>query len=112
MSRPMSDFDKFLEMVKTGIEGLAKEMLQQHWQDALKDGEAFLQARKEELELWTVQLARGDLSKKDFEDLVKGQFDLAEMELLKQLGLGQAKIDLFVTKVLELVITTAFKVFL
>jgi hypothetical protein len=108
----MSDFDKFWEMVKTGLESLAKKMLQQHWEAAFNDGKAFLEARKKELERWTMRLAARELSKNDFEDLVKGQFDLAEMELLKQLGLAKADVDRFVIEVLKLVIDTAFKVFL
>jgi hypothetical protein len=108
----MPDFDKFLKTVKIGVEGLAKEMLMGHWQEALNGSKAFLDASKQDLELWTVQLAAGQLSKDDFKDLVLGQMDLAELELLKQSGLAKIKIDLFVNKVLNLVIDTAFDVFL
>lgn len=108
----MSDFDKFWEIVKTGVEQVAKKTLQVHLQDAVQDGKSFLEKTKEDLKRWTYELAAGQLSQADFEDLVQGQRDLAEMESLKQAGLALAEIDRFVNGVISLVIDAAFKVFL
>jgi len=108
----MSDFDKFWDAVKTGVVQLAQSSLQDYWQTAVQDGTNFLEKRQEELQRWTVMLAAGELSRADFEDLVMGQADLAEMELLKQAGLAQVQVDRFVNGLLNLVIEAAVKVFL
>jgi predicted transcriptional regulator len=108
----MSDFDKFWDALKAGLVELAKTLGQQYLAAALQDGQNFLRAQQAELQRWTAELAAGQLSKEEFEDLVMGQKDLAEMVVLKQEGLAQVQVDRFVTGVLNLVITTAIKVFL
>ena len=108
----MSDFSRFLELLKDGLVALAKERLESLWKSAVQDGEAFLEKSKEDLKRWTARLAAGELSQEDFADLVKGQLDLAEMELLKQAGLTLAQIEHFRISLLNLVVDTAFKVFL
>lgn len=108
----MSDFDKFWEALKAGLLDLAKKLGQQYLAAALQDGQNFLSAQQAELQRWTIELATEKLSKEEFEDLVMGQKDLAEMVLLKQAGLAQVQIDRFVNGVLNLVINTAIKVFL
>ena len=108
----MSDFDKFWEALKAGLLDLAKKLGQQYLEAGLQDGQNFLNANQAELQRWTQELADGKLSEEEFKDLVKGQIDLAEMEFLKQQGLGKVMIDRFVNGVLTLIIDTAFKVFL
>ena len=51
-----------------------------------------------------------DLSNKDFEDLVLGRKDVAEMYALKKAGLTQVKMDLFKFRLADLIIDTAFTV--
>jgi hypothetical protein len=51
----------------------------------------------------------GELSKKDFEWLLKSKKDLAEMESLKQKGLAQARIDRLKTALLQSVIGSVAK---
>ena len=108
----MSDFDKFWEALKAGLEELTKSLGQQYLAAALQDGKNFLSAQQAELQRWTTELATGQLSKEVFVDLVMGQKDLAEMVVLKQEGLAQVQIDRFVKGVLNLVVSTAIKVFL
>ncbi len=108
----MSDFSEFLQLLKEGVIKLAKEELAGFWETAVKDGEAYLEKSKEDLKRWTARLAAGELSQDDFEDLVQGQIDLAEMELLKQTGLALAEIERFRVNLFNLVVDTAFKVFL
>jgi hypothetical protein len=108
----MSDFDKFWEALKAGLVDLAKNLGQQYWEGALQDGNNFLSAQQAHLQRWTAELAAGKLSKEEFEDLVMGQKDLAEMVILKQEGLAQVQIDRFINGVINLIINTAIKVFL
>lgn len=108
----MAKFDDFIDAVTAGIKDLAASTVKSMRDDALKDGKAFLEKTKEDLKRWTKLLASGGLSKEDFEWLVEGKKDLAEMELLKQRGLLQVKIDRFVNGVIDLVIEKAFDTFL
>jgi len=60
------------------------------------------------LKRWVEELARGDLDKDEFESLVKGQADVAEMRALKQAGLAAVQIDTFTNGVLDIIVSAAF----
>lgn len=108
----MSDFDTFLNTVKAGIPALARELGQQYLETALQDANDFLASQQEDLERRTAKLATGELTQDDFEYFVKAKAELAQMALLTQAGLAQVQIDRFVNGVINLIIDTAFKVFL
>jgi hypothetical protein len=75
---------------------------------AIADGKAFLNEARDDLERWVGELERKEIDKSDFESLVRGQKDLAEMQALKQAGLAQVSIDTFTNGVLDIVINAAF----
>jgi hypothetical protein len=106
----MSDFDDFIEESLKGIKGLFRTTLEDYRDEISSDTKAFLEKNKEDLKTWTEQLVAGDLSKKDFEDLVLGRKDVAEMYALKEAGLAQAKMDLFKCRLADLLIDTAFDI--
>lgn len=101
------NFDEFVEAAKQGIVEVAKTETRDFLQDTQADGEAFLESTKQDLLVWTQQLADGLLSKEEFEFLVKGQKDLAKMEALTRAGVGAAKIDAVRTGVINAVLTAA-----
>jgi len=108
----MADFNDFLESLKKGLEELIKKNWKEFKDAAEKDGKAFLDKTKEDLKRWTKLLAQGDLSQDDFEWLVAGKKDLAEMEALKQAGLALVRLERFQNALISLVIDTAFDIFL
>jgi len=108
----MPTFNDFLSTLKDNLMIFAKENLEEHKDDLLKDGNAFVRKAKKDLERWTEGLAAGALSKADFEFLLKGKKDLAEMEALKQLGLSRIRINKITDGILGVVIGSAFKTFL
>ncbi len=108
----MARFEQFLKALRDGLKALVADTIQDFSQAATKDGQAFLKKARADLERWTKALARGQLSKADFEWLVQGKKDLAEMEALKQAGLGLVRVDQFRSSLIDLVVGTAFKVFL
>ena len=79
---------------------------------AVKDGKAFLEKSKTDLERWTKMLAKGELTRDDFEWLVVGKKDLAELVALKQKGLAKVALDRFVNGLIDTIVSTAFKTFL
>jgi len=107
----MAGFDDFLKALKDGLKQLVTDTVQDFKQAATKDGEAFLANARTDLETWTKALAKGELSKEEFEWLLKGQKDLAEMVALKQAGLGLVRVDQFRSSLIDLVVGTAFKIF-
>jgi hypothetical protein len=108
----MPGFKEFLETIKTDLLNFATDNLAEYKDELLKDGNSFVKKAKKDLERWTAGLAAGMLSKKDFEFLIKGKKDLAEMEALKQLGLAKARIAKLRDGLIDIVIGSVFKTFL
>ena len=108
----MTRFAAYLKALKDGLTQLVANSVQDFRQAATKDGQAYFTKARADLERWTKALARGQLSQADFEWLVQGKGDLAEMEALKQAGLAFVRVDQFRSSLIDLVIGTAFKTFL
>ncbi|MGB5286993.1 MAG: hypothetical protein WBN42_00765 [Ignavibacteriaceae bacterium] len=108
----MPTFNDFLSTIKNDLLEFAKENLDEYKDELLKDGNEFVKKTKKDLERWTEGLVSGALSKKDFEFLLKGKKDLAEMEALKQLGLSKIRITKITNGIIDVVVGSAFKTFL
>jgi hypothetical protein len=108
----MPTFNDFLSTLKSDLLDFAKENVNEYKNELLKDGNAFIGKAKADLKRWTDGLVSGSLSQKDFEFLVKGKKDLAQMEALKQIGLSQIRINKIINGMLEIVIGSAVKTFL
>jgi hypothetical protein len=108
----MPKFNDFVMTVKNDLLDFAKENLDEYKDEILKDGNAFIDKAKNDLTRWTDGLAAGALSKTDFEFLLKGKKDLAEMEALKQLGLSKIRITKITNGIIDVVIGSAIKTFL
>lgn len=107
----MAKFDDFIDAIEGGAKELAKKTLKGFKEEAVTDTKAFLEASKDDLQRWTKLLANSDLSQDDFEWLVMGRKDVAELHALKQSGLALVRIDRFKNALLNLVIDTAFDMF-
>ena len=108
----MPTFNDFLTTIKNDLLEFAKENLEEYKDELLKDGNEFVKKTKKDLERWTEGLASGALSKADFEFLLKGKRDLAEMEALKQLGLSKIRVNKITNGVIDIVMGSAVKTFL
>lgn len=108
----MSNFDDFVEAVKEGAKELAQETFNDFREDAKADAQAFIDKFKEDLKRWTKLLAQGDLSEQDFSDLIQAKKALAEIHLLRQKGVALTKLERFRSGLVNLIIDTAFDVFL
>lgn len=108
----MPSFDDFFDELLDQLALLAQSRWKEFQQAALVDARTFANKARKDLEGWTRKLADGELSPADFEWLVIGKKDLAEMEALKQAGLAQVRIDRFRMSVVDTIIGTAFKIFL
>ena len=108
----MPDINDFLVSLKDELLGFAEDNLNEYKDELLKDGNDFAKKLKNDLERWGQGLISGALNQKDFEFLVKGKKDLAEMEALKQAGLGKIKINKLRDGVIGIVVNSALKTFL
>jgi hypothetical protein len=108
----MATFDEFLKTLETELVEFAEYSWKTYKTDAIKDGKDFLDKSKADLERWTKMLVSGELTSDDFEWLVVGKKDLAELVALKQAGLAKVALDRFVNGLIDTIVSTAFKVFL
>ena len=106
---PKFDFDSFFKELKNGIKEIAKTEAADFVKEATSDGKDFLNTIKADLKKWTRQLAEGKLSEDDFEFLVRGKKDLAEMEALKQAGLAAIRVDRIRVAVIDLILSASEK---
>lgn len=108
----MSTFNDFVATLKNDLLDFAKVNYEEYKDELLKDGTLFIEKAKSDIERWTEGLASGTLSKADFEFLLKGKKDLAQMEALKQLGLSKIRITKITNGIIDVVVGSAFKTFL
>jgi hypothetical protein len=102
------DFDRILDDVLGQSKQLGKTLFRQTAAQASDDARDFLQASRESLERAALLLADGKIDPDDFEDLVRGKRDLAQMRALKQAGLAKAAIDTFTSGVINIFIDAVF----
>jgi hypothetical protein len=108
----MPDVDAFLDALKDEITDLAETHLEELQEAAREDGEAFLNQTQDDLKRWGRLMAQGELSREEFESLVRGQKDLAEMEALKQAGLAAVRAEQFRDALLDRIVGTASRILL
>jgi hypothetical protein len=108
----MPSFSEFFDTLKNELTEFAEYSWKEYKSAAVKDGKQFIEKAKVDLERWTTLLAKGDLTKDDFEWLLASKKDLAELVLLKQKGLSKVALDRFTNGLIDTIVSTAFKVFL
>lgn len=108
----MSKFDDFVEAVLGGAKDLAKEVFDGLEDNAKADAKAFLDKAESDLKRWTKLLAVKEITERDFADLVQAKKALAEIHALTQAGVALARLERFRSGLIDLVIDTAFKVFI
>ena len=103
-----TDIGSIFKSVEDQSKALAEKLFKQYTHQALSDVRDFLEKSKDALRRWVEDLDRGDLDKDEFESLIKGQADVAEMRALKQAGLAVVQIDTFTNGVLDIIVNAAF----
>lgn len=102
------DIGSIFKSIEDQAKALAQKLFKQYTQQAVSDAKDFLEKTKEDLKRWIEELARGEMTKDEFESLVQGQADLAEMHALKQAGLAAVQIETFTNGLLDIVVNAAF----
>src|SRR3974377_634944 len=107
----MATFNDFWDELKKEIADFAEKNWNSVRDGAIADGNAFADKAKVDLQRWTELFALGKLTKDEFDWLVRSKKDLAELVALKQAGLAQVALDRFLNGLINVVVTSAFKIF-
>ena len=102
------DIGAILKNVEDQTKALAQKQIKEYTQQAVADVKDLLQKSKDDLRRWIEELAKGEIDKDEFQSLVQGQIDVAEMRALKQAGLAEVQIESFVNGVIDIVVDAAF----
>jgi hypothetical protein len=105
----MINFQIFLQNLRDDLKSSAPELGVDLMDALIEDGLDFVHKTREDIEKWSHQLAKGELSKDEFEWLILAKKDLAEMEALKQKGLALANIDQYKHAITYSVLKAVFK---
>jgi hypothetical protein len=102
------DTDAIIQTTLQQSKALAVTLFAGFSGQALSDAQTFLQNSKDGIARATALYAAQEIDQDDFEDLILGKGDLAEMHALKQAGLASATIDTFINGVLQILVDAAF----
>jgi hypothetical protein len=87
---------------------LANTLFKKFLNQAVSDTQDFLQSSRDGITRAGLLFAERKIDQDDFEDLILGKKDLAQMHALKQAGLASATIDTFTNGVLQILVDAAF----
>lgn len=102
----IDNFPQVIDKLKDEAISLASATFKLYKNEAKADAVRLIEDLKENLENWAIQLAKGELSKSDFEFLVMGQKELIEMNALKQAGIALKNTDVLKNSILNLATNT------
>ncbi len=108
----MSQFDDFLAAAKANLTVLGKDSFDGYSAEVKTMAQTALDKAQANLRLWTGQLAAGQLSRAEFENLVRGETDLTEIAGYTAAGISQVEAQRLRDAVTLTVINTALDTFL
>jgi hypothetical protein len=108
----MKTFVDFWTQLLLNVESFAADKWNELKQDAVDDAMNFLTGIKDDVQRWISLLVQGHLTYEDLLWLIKGKRDQAELLFLKQKGLSKPDLDKFFEGLLEIIISTSFKLLL
>lgn len=104
---PSFDTDAAVTATLAKSKELAATLFKKFIKQATDDTDAFLKSARAGIERAGLLYAAKRIDKDDFEDLILGKKDLAEMHALKQTGLAHAAVDTFTNGVLNILVDAA-----
>ncbi len=98
------DFGKLSQTVVNEVVLLLKTDMQGYAKEVEIDTRQFIQSMSQDLQRWTDQLEKGEITQRNLERFVKAKLDLMKMEALKNAGIGLIELDKVKNKILLTVI--------
>ena len=96
------DWNAIAKDVEAQVIALAEQILKEYAREATADARTFLVNSKDRLTNWSVLLANSKIDQDEYQMLVRSQLDLAELHALKQTGLAQVRIDMFINGIITI----------
>lgn len=106
------EIDDLTDDILKSLTRSAKLRFKDRYAAAKADLEKFNQQVKEDLANYTLALDNGDLTAKQFKQLIGDNVRLAEMKGLTHAGIGTAEVDAYKTAALRKIVSTTLKVVL
>ena len=106
-----TQWESFLTEFRAGLAVLAKNSLQDWLDDAIADGETYLETMKDDLPRWSRALGQGLLTKDEFEQLLQGQKSLLKLHMLTAAGLTKTRLEHFRVALLSLTTKSVYSAF-
>ena len=100
----------FADIVGDEASDLAGDLFRDWKGDARHDAKDFIALVEEKLPLWSDALQAGQMTKLEFELLVKSLATLAELNALKGRGLANQKLEKFRQGLIGIVVNATFRV--
>jgi hypothetical protein len=108
----MSDFNDFLDKLKKNLSKIYDGTPHKYSQQIVHDGIDFAQKLEPDLKSWGAEYSIHQMTKEEFEELVKSKKELLEMETLKKENLPRTELNKIRNAIVETVTETAVKVLL
>lgn len=105
----MGDFNAFLDALKQNLLELADNSFKNYGKQLLQDGTEFAKRLEEDLNSWSAEYSIHEMTKEEFEELVKEKKDLLDMEELKKADLPRTELNKMRNAIVETVTATAVK---
>lgn len=93
--------------IETQTATLAETLLRGFASQAVSGVKEFKFEAEQNIIRWLDELRKGQITKKNFASLVRGERDLAEMRALQKVGIDQVALDTFVSGFIEIVLNAA-----
>ncbi len=108
----MGDFNNFLDKLKKNLSKISDGTQHKLSKQIIQDGIEFAQRLESDLESWGDEYSIHQMTKEEFEDLIKSKKELLEMEALKKEDLPGTELNKIRNAIVETVTVTAVKVLL
>lgn len=105
----MGDINLFIEELRKNLNEVASGSFHKYSSQLIKDGTDFALKIEDDLMKWEAEYSIQEMTKEEFEDLIKSKKNLLEMNSLKQEGLAKTDLNKLRNAIVEAVTETATK---
>jgi|SRR5688572_21191374 hypothetical protein len=105
----MADFNEIYDEIKEKVIHYTENSVSKYKEQAKREVKEFLDVSKDSVKLWTEQLAQNKITIMEYEYLVGGLKDIAELKILKNAGLAQQRVAMLIGFVLNTIIDVALR---
>ncbi len=103
----MGDINLFIEELRKNLQKIAAGSFQKYSSQLMKDATDFALKIEDDLKKWELEYSIQEMTKEEFEDLIKSKKNLLEMNALKHEGLAKTDLNKLRNAIVEAVTDVA-----